>query len=165
MASQMVLVVKNSSASARDIKAVSSIPGSGRSPGGRHGNPLQYSCLKNPMDREAWRATVHRVAKSQTRLNQVSTCASVSKANSAFKKAEIVSYVTVWMALECITVSEISRTEKDKHYIFSCVCGVRKIKQMTHRYRKQNISYTEERDGGRVKLMKQIQGYNLPIIR
>ena len=44
----------------------SSIPGSGRSPGGGHGNPLQYSCLENPMDRGAWQATVHGVAKSQT---------------------------------------------------------------------------------------------------
>ena len=43
-----------------------SIPGLGRSPGGGHGNPLQYSCLENPMDRGAWRATVHGVAKSQT---------------------------------------------------------------------------------------------------
>ena len=42
------------------------ILGSGSSPGGGHGNPLQYSCLENPMDREAWRATVHGVAKSQT---------------------------------------------------------------------------------------------------
>jgi len=46
--------------------ATGSIPGSGRSPGGGHGNPLQYSCLENAMDREAWQATVHRVAKSQT---------------------------------------------------------------------------------------------------
>ena len=46
-----------------------SIPGSGRSPGGGHGNPLQYSCLENPMDRGAWRATVHGVAKSWTRLS------------------------------------------------------------------------------------------------
>ena len=45
-----------------------SSPGLGRSPGGRHGNPLQYSCLENPTDREAWWATVHRVAKSQTEL-------------------------------------------------------------------------------------------------
>ena len=45
-----------------------SIPGWGRSPGG-NGNPLQYSCLENPMDRGAWRATVHRVAKSQARLS------------------------------------------------------------------------------------------------
>ena len=42
------------------------IPGSGRSLGGGYGNPLQYSCLENPMDRGAWQATVHRVAKSQT---------------------------------------------------------------------------------------------------
>ena len=46
-----------------------SIPWSGRSPGEGHGNPLQYSCLENPMDRGAWWATVHRVAKSQTRLS------------------------------------------------------------------------------------------------
>ena len=45
---------------------VSSIPGLGRSPGGGHGNPLQYSCLENPMDRGALRATVHRVAQSDT---------------------------------------------------------------------------------------------------
>ena len=43
-----------------------SIPGPGRSPGGGHGNPLQYSCLENPKNRGAWQATVHRVAKSQT---------------------------------------------------------------------------------------------------
>ena len=46
-----------------------SIPGLGRSPGEGNGNPLQYSCLENPMDREAWRATVHRVARSRTRLS------------------------------------------------------------------------------------------------
>ena len=46
-----------------------SIPGSGRSPGEGNGNPLQYSCLENPMDRGAWRATVHGVAKSRTRLS------------------------------------------------------------------------------------------------
>ena len=49
------------------------IPGSRRSPGGGYGNPLQYSCLENPIDRGAWRATVHRVAKSQTRLKPLST--------------------------------------------------------------------------------------------
>ena len=48
-------------------------PGSGRSPGGGHGNPLQYSCLENPMDRGPWRATVHGVAKSQTWLKWLST--------------------------------------------------------------------------------------------
>ena len=45
---------------------VSTIPRLGRTPGGEHGNPLQYSCLENPMDRGAWQATVHRVTKSQT---------------------------------------------------------------------------------------------------
>ena len=57
-------MVKNLLANAGDIRDMGSVPGSGRSPGERHGNPLQYSCLKNPMDRRAWRATVYRVAKS-----------------------------------------------------------------------------------------------------
>ena len=56
-------------ASASNAGDVGSIPGSGRSPGEGNGNPLQYSCLENPMGREAWQATVHGVAKSQTRLN------------------------------------------------------------------------------------------------
>ena len=46
-----------------------SIPGLGRSPGEGNGNPVQYSCLENPMDGEAWYTTVHRVAKSRTRLS------------------------------------------------------------------------------------------------
>ena len=54
---------KNPPANAGDIRDVGSILGSGRSPGGVHGNPLQYSCLGNLMDRGAWRATVHRVSK------------------------------------------------------------------------------------------------------
>ena len=65
-------MVKNSPANAGDIRVVGSIPGSGRSPGGSHGNPLQYSCLENPMDRGAWQATVHRVTKNQTQLKQLS---------------------------------------------------------------------------------------------
>ena len=67
-ASQEVLVEKNLPANAGDIRDVGLIPGSGRSPGGRHGNSLQYSCLENPMDKGAWLATVHKVAKSWTRL-------------------------------------------------------------------------------------------------
>ena len=66
--SQVALVVKNLPASAEDIGVVSSIPGSGRSPGAGRGNPLQYSCLENSMDRAAWRAVAHRVAQSRTRL-------------------------------------------------------------------------------------------------
>ena len=65
-ASQVALVVKNLLANARNVRDVSSIPGLGRSPGGENGNPLQYCCLNNPMDRGAWRATAHRVAKSLT---------------------------------------------------------------------------------------------------
>ena len=59
--------------SAGNAGALGLIPGSGRSPGGGQGNPLQYSCLENPMDRGAWWATVRRVTKSQTRLKQFST--------------------------------------------------------------------------------------------
>ena len=57
---------KTLSANTGDIRDTGSIPESGRSPGGGHGNPLQFSCLENPIDRGAWRAAVHRVAKSQT---------------------------------------------------------------------------------------------------
>ena len=59
-------VVKNLPANAGDAGEVNSISGLGRYPGGGNDNPLQYSCLENPMDRETWRATVHRVTKSQT---------------------------------------------------------------------------------------------------
>ena len=59
----------DSKASACSAGDPGSIPGSGRSPGEGNGNPLQDSCLENPMDREAWWATVHGVAKSWTRLN------------------------------------------------------------------------------------------------
>ena len=62
--SQVVLVVKNPPASAGDMGL---IPGLGRSPKGGNGNPLQYSCLENPMDRGAWWETAHEVAKTWTR--------------------------------------------------------------------------------------------------
>ena len=56
-------MVKNQPANAGDIRDMSLIPGSGRFPEGGHGNPLQYSCLENPMDRGVWWAIVHRVAE------------------------------------------------------------------------------------------------------
>ena len=59
-------MVKNLSANAGDTRDLGSIPGSGRSPGGGYDNPLQYSCLENPMNRRAGLAGVHGVAKSQT---------------------------------------------------------------------------------------------------
>ena len=67
------LVVKNPRANAGDRRGSGSIPGWGRSPEGGHGNPPQYACLENPMDRGAWWATAHRVTHSQTPLKRLST--------------------------------------------------------------------------------------------
>ena len=64
----VALAVKKLPANSGDLRDIGLIPGSGRSPGEGHGNPLQYSCRQNSMDRGAWRATVLSVAKSQTRL-------------------------------------------------------------------------------------------------
>ena len=66
MVSHVPLVVKNPPANAGDIREVSSILVLGRSPREGNGNPVQYSCQGNPMDRGAWQATVHEVAKSWT---------------------------------------------------------------------------------------------------
>ena len=68
-------MVKNPPANAEDINDMGSVPGLGRSAGGGHGNSLQYFCLQNPIDRRAWKATVHRVTKSWTRLKRLSTYA------------------------------------------------------------------------------------------
>ena len=67
-----MLVVKNPPANAGDARDMGLIPGSGRSPGEGHGNLFQYSYLENPMDRGAWRATVHRIIKSWTWLKWLS---------------------------------------------------------------------------------------------
>ena len=68
----MVLAVNNLPAKAGDVRDMDLVLGSGRSPEKGHGNPLQYSCLESPTDRGAWRATVHRISKSQTRLKRLS---------------------------------------------------------------------------------------------
>ena len=65
-ASQVALVVKNLPANAGDVRDVASVPGWGRTPGGELGNPLQYSCQENPVDREAWWSVVYRVKESDT---------------------------------------------------------------------------------------------------
>ena len=65
-------MIKNTLTNVGHIRDSGSIPGSGSSPGGGHGNPLQYSCLENPMDRGAWQFTVYRVAQSQTWLEHLS---------------------------------------------------------------------------------------------
>ena len=68
-----MLCGKESACNVRDTGDLGFIPGSGRSPGQGHGKPLHYFCLENPMDRRVWRATVHGVAQSRTRLKQLST--------------------------------------------------------------------------------------------
>ena len=65
-APQVVLVIKNTPINAGDTRDLCLIPGSGRSPGRGHSNPLQYACLENPMDRRACWVPVHKVAKNQT---------------------------------------------------------------------------------------------------
>ena len=65
----MALAVKNPLSNAGDVRDGGCISGLGRSPAGGHDNPLQHSCLENPMDRGAWRATAHGIPKSQTRLS------------------------------------------------------------------------------------------------
>ena len=75
----MVLVVKNLPANTGDVRDVGLIPGSGRSPGGRHSKLLQYSCLENPIDRGAWWAAVPRVGHEGSDLPCTHTCLAHSK--------------------------------------------------------------------------------------
>ena len=70
-------MVKNLPTNAPDLRDAGVIPGLERSPAGGNSNPLQYSCLKNPMDRGGWQATVHRVIKNQTQLKQLSIASSI----------------------------------------------------------------------------------------
>ena len=94
----MTLVVKNAPVSAGDAGLT---PGWGRAPGGGHGNPLQYSYLKDSMDRRAWWARVHGVTKSQTRLKQLSTHPYKSS-RFKVKKAHL-------LILKCWPVEQASR--------------------------------------------------------
>ena len=88
-ASQVVLVVKNLPANAADIRDVGLISGWGRSPGGSDGNPLQYSCLKNSMERGALQATVYGVAKSHTQLKQQSENIHINKTQRNWVEREV----------------------------------------------------------------------------
>ena len=101
-ASQVALVVKNLPAG--DIRDSGSIPGSGRSLGGGHGNPLQYSCLENPMDRGAWRAIVHRVSKSPIWLKRLSAHVHWSWINPFFSGAIPGSIVKTNILMACIEI-------------------------------------------------------------
>ena len=108
-ASQVVLVVKNLPPNARDIRDAVLIPGSGRSPGGGHGNPLQHSCLENPMDRGAQRAIqsmeLQRESDTTERLNN----------NNSNKSYDIITFVMVsiwWMRTPGHTgLSNLPRTQ------------------------------------------------------
>ena len=77
--------VKRIACSAWDAGDAGSFPGLGRSPGGRYGNPLQYSCQENPMDRGVWQETVHWVAQSRTRLKRLSTHVESRKEQSIYR--------------------------------------------------------------------------------
>ena len=80
----MALVVKNLPANAGDVRDLDSIPGSARSPGGGHGNPLQYSCLENPMDRGDWWATVHGITK-ESNMTCMRVCSVASVKSSSLR--------------------------------------------------------------------------------
>ena len=87
-------MVKNLPANAGDIRDVFYVPGSGRSPEERNGNPLQYSCLGNPMDRGAWKATVHGVAKSQTQLDPID-CSPPGSSVQGISQARMLEWVAI----------------------------------------------------------------------
>ena len=126
-ASQEALLVKNRPANAGDIKDVGSIPGSGRSTGGGHGNPLQYSWLENPVDRGGWQATVYRVTQSRTWLKWLSLHVHISyiilgnnKNKKLFQRQE------AWHLLERHSVAA---SWKGEQWELQC-SGVRNPKQM-----------------------------------
>ena len=90
--SQVALVVKNPPVNTGEVRDAGSIPGLGRSLGEGHGNPLQYSCLENPMASGAWWATVHRDTKSQTQLKQLSM-----HAEGIYKYVYVSIYIHLWI--------------------------------------------------------------------
>ena len=100
--SQVALVVKNPLANAGGIRVSVSIPELGRSPGGGHGKPLQYSCLDNPMDRGAWWAAVHWIAKTWTRLKQLSmhTCIERIQLLTVMLQSELFHWVFICLSLQ-----------------------------------------------------------------
>ena len=112
----MALVVNNPAANAGDV---GSIPGVGRSLGGGQGNPLQYSCLENPVDRGAWRATVHSVAKGRTQLKLLSMQADI---NATGKRLGKTRYFCIWM--ESINICTV--------YIFSSFVHWKELEIMTN---------------------------------
>ena len=99
-------------ASAYDVGDPSSIPGSGRSPGEGNGNPLQYSCLENPMDKGAWWATVPGVAKSRTGLSDFTSLLCVSSCTTSRGKA--INHLHFHMKLYCKSFLPIGFPQQQK---------------------------------------------------
>ena len=115
--SQVAPVVKSLLANAGDVRDVGLIPGSGRSPGEGTGNPLQHSCLENPMDRGAWRAIVHRVVKSQTWLKQLKRTACKSLMNITLTKWSK-SSLTQSAAGQATLCPPVGVPRRVQHYVF-----------------------------------------------
>ena len=118
----MLLVVKNPPADPGNIRDLSLIPGSGKSPGGRHGNPGQYSCLENSMDRGVWRATVHGVSKSWTRLKRPSMQHG-SMLLCQLKKVSFLLKLLFCERLQCCHVFLCGLISNGARYVFFLSCG------------------------------------------
>ena len=105
---EVSLVVKSPPANTGDVRDMGLIPGLGRSPGGRHGNPLQCSCQENSTDRGAWWAAVHRIAKSWTQLKRLSMHARSHKYLYMNVHSSIIhsSYPKRWKQLKCPSANE-----------------------------------------------------------
>ena len=120
-ASQVALTIKNPPAKAGGIRDMGLIPSQGRSPGEGNGNPLQYSCLENPMDKGAWGAIVHRVTKSQTWLKRLSihACIFTYMKNDA---CSTLLFVTAnnWNSCKCPTKGDQLNNLIKPHNVILC---------------------------------------------
>ena len=92
-------------------------PGSGRPPGGGHGNPLQYCCLENPMDRGAWRPIVHSVIQSQTQLKQLSTHACMHETDIRASYEEVAVIQEVERKLLDAELKELMGKKKQSYWV------------------------------------------------
>ena len=171
------LLVKYPTANAGDAEDMGSIPGSGRSPRGGHGNILQYSCLENPHDQigGAWWAIVHWVTKSWARLKQLSNVRACGGAHThthtrththahttttteyySDKKKNKMLLIATQMDLKGIILNEKSQIEKDILYDITYMWNLKNTtnqwekkqkNKQIHRYRKQTIGKQLEREG------------------
>ena len=108
----------NTSANARDIRDMDSIPGSRRFPGEGHGDPLQYSCLENPMDRGAWWATVHVVIKSWIQLKWLSMHTHAQCLNNWFIVYLVIDSGKDYKHISCCSILNKSRIQLSLNHIY-----------------------------------------------